>query len=323
MGEEGNMLGIEELKRQIEVTATTVECPVKGCTESVERQHHHYRTDPKFMCPKHCIYISPSTFEYENHKDNLLWKDNSDLDLLKRIKEGKRESRMARDNSEDAVTWNVFRYLEKNRLLEAFLSQLTGKRQENAEAIYWSYSQKEGSSWGCIDRARREFGEARNRNSEPDMIIQTDSAIFFIEAKLTTGNKTKPSNEKNSKKYETGGNCWFREVFLSDYETIAITEKKYELMRFWLLGTWMAEQSGREFYLINLVRVGREQDIESVFGKHIRKSPRIKFSRLTWESIYRYILDQNRAKNRDAMLRYFRNKTIGYRNGALQKAFSI
>jgi len=29
---------------------------------------------------------------------------------------------MARDNSEDAVSWNVFRFLERNNLIEDFLS---------------------------------------------------------------------------------------------------------------------------------------------------------------------------------------------------------
>ena len=62
-----------------------------------------------FKCPKHNIYISPTTFEYQSELDNLLWKDEADLDLLDRTKGVKRESRIARDRSEDAVTWNVFR----------------------------------------------------------------------------------------------------------------------------------------------------------------------------------------------------------------------
>lgn len=317
------MLGIEELKRQIEVTATTVECPVKGCTEKVERQRHSFRKENRFKCPKHDIYISPSTFEYQSEVDNLLWKEKPDSDLLERIMKAKRESRMARDNSEDAVTLDVFRYLEKNNLTEGFLSQLTGTKQENAKVIYWSYNQEEGNSWGLLNRARVEFGEEIKRSSEPDIIIKTSSAIFFIEAKLTSGNETIPTDKENPKKYETGGNGWFREVFASDYKTIAITNKKYELMRFWLLGTWMAEQAGLEFYLINLVPEGKEQDIEFLFRNHIKESPRRKFLRLKWESIYKYILGQNPVRDKDAMIRFFRNKTIGYRNGALQKAFLI
>ena len=85
------MLGVKELKEEIEITKTTVECPIKGCKERV-----------------------------------------------------KRESQMARDNSKDAVSWNVFRFLERNNLIEDFLSLITCLYIESSEVIYWSYSQKEG-----------------------------------------------------------------------------------------------------------------------------------------------------------------------------------
>jgi len=107
------MLSMEELKESIEITETTVECPVKGCNGKVERQREVFKREERFKCLKHNIYISPSTFEYQSELDNLLWKNKADLDLFKRIKKVKRESRIARDNSEDAVTWNVFRFLEK------------------------------------------------------------------------------------------------------------------------------------------------------------------------------------------------------------------
>ena len=111
------MFGVDELKDTIVVTDTTVECPVKDCNEIVERQRGSFKTKDRFRCPKHRIVISPSTFEYPSELDNLLWKDTEDQELLHRIMKKKRESRMARDNSEDAVSWNVFRFLEKNNLV--------------------------------------------------------------------------------------------------------------------------------------------------------------------------------------------------------------
>ncbi|TFH03816.1 MAG: hypothetical protein E4H14_16020 [Candidatus Thorarchaeota archaeon] len=318
------MLGCEELKETIEVTETTVECPVKGCNERVERQRSFFKKEIRFKCPKHEIYISPSTFEYTGEMYNLLWKDTQDLDLLHRIMKKKRESRMARDNSEDAVSWNVFRFLEKNNLVENCLDSITRTSPKSSDVIYWSYSQEEGSDWSLLNRARREFGERISRGSEPDIIITTDNALFFIEAKLTAGNKTVPSNPRYSKKYETGGNSWFSTVFESDYKTIAIVEKKYELMRFWLLGTWMAEQMNIKFYLINLVLAEREADIEILFRRHIEENQRRQFLRVTWESIYEYVLNSSPSRNKKEMIRYFRNKTIGYDNrGKLQRGFSI
>ena len=316
------MLGIEELKERIEITESTIECPVKGCSEKVEREV--FKQDERFKCPKHNIYISPTTFAYQNELDNLLWKDKADLDLLKRIKKVKRECRIEHDNSEDAVTWNVFRFLERNNLVEVTLSSIIGVPLRSPELIYWSYSQKEKASWSELKKAREEFGEEIKNSSEPDIIIKTDNTLLFIEAKLTAGNKTIPRDTSNSKKYETGGDNWLSKVLKSDYKTVAIVEKKYELLRFWLLGSWMANQQELDFYLINLVLSEREADIETIFKRHINESPRRKFLRATWEDIYQHISDSDSSRDKDIMTRYFKNKTIGYDgNGKLQRAFSI
>ena len=111
------MLGFNELKSSLEITEATVECPVKGCSEKVERQRKVFKREKRFKCPQHNIYISPSTFAYQKETDNLLWLTEEGLNLFNEIKSVKRESRISRDNSEDGVTWNVFRFLEKNNLL--------------------------------------------------------------------------------------------------------------------------------------------------------------------------------------------------------------
>jgi hypothetical protein len=340
------MLGIDELKERINSQEATLECPVKDCTTRVKRIsnanlksldscHEKRRIDDAlarfkdYFCDRHKIFITPSTFIYSDYTENLLWKDNEDIALLERVLQKKRvKGQLYHDNSEDAVTWNVLRFLEKNNLIKGLLTSITGTPQAQAEIIYWSYSQKEESGWSLINKAREEFGEEKERGSEPDIIIETDRAIFFIEAKLTSGNDT-PSNEKqieekirNPKKYKTGGGNWYQNVFLTSYDEI-LRKQKYELLRFWLLGTWMAEKTVKECYLINLVREGQKENIETAFKKHIKENERREFHRITWESIYKYILGQNPVKNKNAMIRFFKNKTIGYRNGALQKAFSI
>ncbi len=319
------MFGVKELKESIEITKTTVECPVKSCSEKVERQREVFKRKERFKCPKHNIYISPSTFEYEDELDNLLWKDKADLDLLRRIKEGKRESRIARDRSEDAVTWNVFRFLERNNFVEETLDSIICDNLESPEVIYWSYSQRENSSWSELNKARDKFGEREGRCSEPDIIIKTNNALLFIEAKLTSGNNTVPSDTSNSKRYEIGGNNWFSKIFKSNYKTVAITDKKYELLRFWLLGTWITKQQDLEFYLINLVLSERDKNIETIFKRHIYENPRMKFIRITWEDIYQHILNSALpGRDKDKMIEYFRNKTVGYdSNSKLQRAFLI
>ncbi|WP_199562255.1 hypothetical protein [Petrotoga sp. 9PW.55.5.1] len=210
-------------------------------------------------------------------------------------------------------------------MVEMVLSSIIGVTLKSSEIIYWSYSQKENSIWSELNKAREEFGEEIQRSSEPDIIIKTDTTLFFIEAKLTAGNETISRNTSNSKKYETGGDNWFSKVFKSHYKTVAIDEKKYELLRFWLLGTWMAKQQGLNFYLVNLVLSEREKNIGTIFKRHLNENQRMKFIRITWEDIYRQILNSNLSGvDKDKIIKYFKNKTIGYDgNGKLQRAFSI
>jgi len=319
-----------DLKEKIIITDTQVECPVKNCTEKVERQRNHFRKEEKYKCSKHNIYISPSTFEYENELENLLWTDNSDIERFKKIKEVKRESRIARENSEDAVSWNVFRFLERNNLLSSFLTSITGQNYNTTELILWSYSPKQNNQFNLLNKARTEFGEQINLGSEPDIIVLTDKALFFIEAKVLAGNDTSGTGEtferhlNEPKKYISGGNNWYSSVFKSDYKAV-ITDQKYELLRFWLLGTWMAEQLNLPFYLINLVMKEREKSIEQEFGRHILQSDNRVFKRIFWENIYEYVVKSGISNNETEIFKeYFKNKALGYNSyRELIKAFYV
>ncbi len=317
------MYGINDLKEKIEVSENKVECPVKGCEKWIPKQRKTFKAKDEFKCQKHKIFISPSTFEYEEEKDNLLWYELKDKKLFDKIKKVKRESRIVRDNSEDAVSWNIFRFLDREKLLIPFLNSLSNKKIKFAELIFWSYSAKENATWSWLNKARIEFGESIARGSEPDIIIITDKILYFIEAKLTASNKTQPSVPQNRKKYESGGNNHFINVFSSDYETLANKNKKYELMRFWLLGTWIAKELKLDFNLISLLCKGKEEDLETDFKQHISLTTNNQYLRLNWEDIYDYIISIPESKAKKTMCHYFQNKTIGYSAGKLKRAFQI
>jgi len=319
------MYGYDSLKPQIILSENEVECPVKDCSNKVQRQRKVFRKEPQFKCPTHNIYISPSTFEYETEYGNLLWTDELDKKYLEEIKTVKRESRIARENSEDAVSFNVFRYLQNNNLLDLFLSNISKVKVANSELILWSYSEKEKGTFSLLNAARTEFGEAINRGSEPDIIIQTDKVLFFIEAKVLAFNETKPSAAENTKKYLTGGNNWFDKVFRNNYSSIAIEQEKYELLRFWLLGSWMAQKIGLRFSLVSLVLGHRELEIEETFDKMIVEDEEKQFDRITWEDIYQFIItNKNDSKDFITITDYYKNKCLGYNsNQSLIKAFSI
>jgi len=335
------MFGIEELKESIDQNKITIGCPVKKCTRRVRRMHtgepqlldSHLAKETSddqtqdlkdWFCEKHKIYITPTTFIYDNLPDNLLWYDEEDRSLIDKIMPAKRvKAQLFHDRSEDAVTWAVFRYLKKERLVSGFLGKLIGDIVERPELIYWSYSPSEQHAWSDLEKAREEFGESEKRGSEPDLIIKSDNALFFIEAKLTADNEVSGSPD-NLKKYLTGGNGWYDSVFRSNYQTIAVEQKKYELLRFWLIGTWIAKQLDLDFYLVNLVLRKKETNIERIFKKNIKENQRRRFIRTTWEAIYQYIVNSGSSgRNKEVMVRYFKNKTVGYRGDRIQRAFSI
>lgn len=325
------MFGAKELKPKIAITETEVECPVKRCPEKVARQRKSFRRATKFRCPRHGIHISPSTFEYDSEEDNILWKSPSDTALLKLLKQAKRESRIARDNSEDALSWNVFRFLERSKALLPWVESITGRREGGIEdVVYWSHSSAEKGQWSLLNQARLEFGEEIERGSEPDIAIVTSETIVFVEAKLTSTSKTSGGKKTlarrlgNPKSYTTGGDLWFGKVFSSDYETL-LNDQKYELMRFWLLGTWMAAQQNRDFFLVCLVCQENEPEVQEEFLRHINTTSRRRFLRLTWEEIAEFSLARcELSDDRERFIRYMANKTIGYdHKGQLQMAFKL
>ncbi len=331
------MYGWNDLKKTIAITASTVECPVLGCGETVERQRKTFLKEARFTCPVHRICISPSTFEYPEERDNMLWTADADMRLWNciRAKGVKRESRMARDNSEDALTWNVFRYLESSRLIGGFIDSLAGERlSQNPLVVYWSYCQSSRKPFPSLVLAASTFGEHVDRRSEPDVILEDDNVLVFIECKLSAGNRTKPSDPENPKFYLSGGGSWFGTIFHPDatFTKIAVEERLYELMRLWLLGSWIAAQTGKRFFLVNVVREGAriERDIEARFVALTQPNPQRAFVRCTWERIYsEFVLPSLGGPDADRVAQYLKEKTLGYSSvskgtqGKLRQAFIL
>ena len=338
------MYGLDSLKKHITITKDHVECPVLGRTKV--KILPRKRTGDKLTllditCPEYNIAVRSSTFIYVKKNEttgkyipdeeaNLLWKDSGDLSLLSSINRVKRESRMANDNSEDAVSWNVFRYLDREEeLLSDFVELISGTRDEgkDIDLIYWSYSSKEKGQWKLLKDAQRIFGEKKNRGSEPDMAIETEKSIIFIEAKFNATNSTTPSNpEESLKKYTESADSWSKQVFSSTLEEIALHKKRYELMRFWLLGSWMAKQRNKDFYLINLLKQSSRENLDKTFKPHVKENREEQGKRvvlrLNWEDIYTMLNSKNGLSER--IDHYFKNKSSGIStNGKILKAFKI
>src|ERR1700736_2875486 len=147
------MYDINELKPLVEITDETVECPCLLCTTIVARARRGQSLRQRsFLCSQHKIFISPSDFHYQDEWENLLWCDVVERQLFKAIRPFKRECRFERNNSEDALTWNAFRYLEKTNRLAEFLAAIVESPVEKPAVSYWSYSISTGAPYERLTR---------------------------------------------------------------------------------------------------------------------------------------------------------------------------
>lgn len=313
------MYGWDDLKKTRTITKDSVLCPVQDCDQWVTRQRTRFRRHDSFLCIKHGIYISPTTFEYERLINNLLAKEDHDFLLLNNIYKVKTESRMRRENSEDAAVWNVFRTLEKKEYLSNFVNLLKLASVDNIQIFYWSHF-KDGKTWEELTFARKEFKEKARFNTEPDLILYSskDNWLSFIEAKLGSNvlQKFRYTGPELSRRREMyGEHDLFREVFKKAYpfESVAVEGRHYELLRQWLLGNWLSSKLGATFLQLLLVRNSQKKDGET-FSKYIVQDNTRAFKVLTWNDIHGLfsseIMDPELAN-------YLEQKTLGYkRKGA-------
>jgi hypothetical protein len=105
--------------------------------------------------------------------------------------------------SEDAVTWNVLRALEKAGELDTWVASLTGFNPGRLKLAYWSCDPESLQTCHDLAGARLAFKEDPRRSSEPDVVAFGDSALVFIEAKFTSGNQTLPTKREDAEAFQT------------------------------------------------------------------------------------------------------------------------
>ena len=125
-----------------------------------------------------------------------------------------KRSRFGFSTSEDAVTWVVFTYLMRSKLLLKALQnvQLAAPDAGHIEPtlLLWGVPVEPTTS-GASLRARLSaqctaLGEDKERMSEPDVIVDLGAhGIVFIEVKYLSGNDKKSSSYAGWEKYKSVG----------------------------------------------------------------------------------------------------------------------
>jgi hypothetical protein len=199
---------------------------------------------------------------YDEPGRNVLWTDADDKERLKAILHGKRESRMSHEHSEDAVTWNVFRFFERHRCLSPAIKEICTCADEEPQVIFWGTDN--GALWEPFRRCSDDIPEKTFARSEPDlMLLWKHKLLVVIEAKFRSPNRSGSDAKKRAdelRKSRPYIEHASRHVNREGAEE-AVCDGWYELLRNWVLGAALKEALGCEaFVLVNLLRKRHEKE---------------------------------------------------------------
>jgi hypothetical protein len=191
-------------------------------------------------------------------------------------------------NSEDHVTWTIFRHLQAEGQLRAALARLgvpfVGHLSAEPTLLLWGVPVPNTPAGAAVQARLVEVLDALNENhdrrSEPDVILDCGAAgVVFTEIKLRSRNDSKP---------HYGG--WDKYLNATDAFTDGGQAKGsalYELARNWRIAWDLAGH--RPMALINLgppeLFIGNCAAPLSTFAGSLSRSPTRLFLTTTWQSL--------------------------------------
>jgi hypothetical protein len=286
-------------------------CCIEGCKSWLKRRRKGSKNFD--FCPSHHISLSASTYLHENPEHNLIVHRG----LYKTIR--KTEDRLVNENSEDALTWNVFVGFYALHALAQLFSAITDLKPRSEPELYlWGNPIADAAcnKWANVKRVQSELEPGKQIPTEPDIILRVPGqALVLIEAKFRS------PNSRHDKKVKRRGEAF---DYLSTYpaksgcldplnrkwiRTAAPRQILEQLCRNTIFGHWLAEP-GEKLFVINLVSSDLEKEVEHEFGLHLADVDTT-FRRITWESLLSVSACESAAA--EPLKRYMANKTHSLR----------
>jgi hypothetical protein len=203
------------------------------------------------------VKIHSQTYVYTDYRNNLI----VDPDNVAIRRKAERDPRIAHENSEDALTWNVFRGLQCLKALDGVSAQLFGTTGP-VEAYFWTVSAK-GETWQPLLQT---FGvleahiSPQRQRSEPDLVLVNEKGrrLVFVEAKFSDSVRASALPKwflARGKRYTAE----YRDRILANYQkgdpdqtlfaselplAQVISEGFYQLMRHALLANYITRNGG-------------------------------------------------------------------------------
>lgn len=295
-----------------------VRCYIRGCQHFVRRPTRYARGEE---CPDHGIYCHYSrygaTYSYRDVRRNII----ASPDLFAQRIVGhpfKYEShRLGSENSEDALSWNVFRSLQEAGLLAGVVKLMTGEDHPQEPDLYlWGIRVSDDSfkPWDLLIAARERFESnlpVKRPLTEPDIALHLPGKyLVLIEAKFTSPN---PFYERGPRKDAQSLTLdelleiyWDSSLRILDLaEASSADHLHYQLWRNMVFAEWMARVDGAttNAYHVNLLRVQHVEPTAPKFLGLIRPSAIQHFQQVAWEPLARI------TNPHEILHRYFATKS--------------
>lgn len=227
--------------------------------------------------------------------------------------------RFGSERSEDALTWNVFRQLQRARCLHQIVQLCTGIDDAEPHLYLWSLRIGNGQvePWDLLVRARERFESdlpVNRPKTEPDIALHLPGRyVILIEAKFCSANALYQRDRITKLADLT------IDQLVTIYQDSKLTTLNYaeaarrdalhaQLWRNTIFAEWIARQDSpeTEWFHINLVRKGHEADVCEPFLTLMHIDHRHRFEQVTWEQIHDLALNH---PDLATLCRYMENKT--------------
>ena len=280
-------------------------CPKCGATlRDIPQASYHPTSYQK--CRRKCVLCGVAfsnaqndpVLIYEKIESNVPTEVRGGLDVafdntFNVVNRYSKENKFRLEDSEDAVTWTIFKYLMMDPTLPGYFASKFARFNTgiDPEVLLWG-ARISAIDYGARDsflRASKKVGEKPNYRTEPDVIMDYgECGLVFIECKYLSSNTFKPVVFGGWGKYSSPK--YFK----------AFNRMKqgglYQLVRMWRIGNEMA--GDRPFTLINVVRKSDLVDVQAYnkifFGDLIKRRRNSRFITMSWDSIIKR-LDTNWA----------------------------
>jgi len=319
-------------------------CPVIGCRETTSVIGKHP------VCPLHGLEIHKATFVYYNGASHAARTQACLRNLLPFRKDFAAEHildsshkleahRLGHENSEDALTWNIFGGLLHYERLHRVYNLLTSAQSSASQlalflwGIRIDFDSQAPELWPRLAEFRRSLEPDIDKfPTEPDIMLLGPTHLLCIEAKFCSGNplavdaEVKPGEKPKSRqglmdRYLRGNKLWPTPAIKPEDLGEVVHS---QLLRNLVFASTVGQLEGRDWMVANLVSKTQWKNRRKVYGYDFTDpTPSIpavaqsRFKFISWEDeIYNRVLKDDPVLAE--LAEYMRTKTVN-----LTRAFSL